>query len=92
MNAIVHEVAERGKNGALALDAVEAGERGAFDDQGEMAFAAAVVAGVADVVVALVVELEPGRSKRGDETLFYLGRDWAGGGGGGVHHFYIGKK
>ena len=91
MNAIVHQFSQRGIDGALALDTVEAGEGGAFDDQGEMAFAAAVMAGVADMTVALVFELEPGRSKRGDEALFYLGRNWAGGGGEGVHHFYIGR-
>ena len=61
MHPLAHQIAQRGIDGALALHAVEAGEGGALDDQREMAFAAAVVAGVTDVAVALVVELEPDR-------------------------------
>ena len=45
----------------------------------------------ADVVVALILQIEADRSKRGDEALFYLGRDQAVGGGDAVHLFYIGR-
>ncbi len=87
MDAVVEEVAERGVDEALAGDPRLARERRAFDGQREMAFAAAVVAGVADVAVALIVELEPGRGKRGEEPLPDLGGDR--GGGDAVHLFYI---
>ena len=78
----LHQVAERGIDGALAGDAAQAGEGGAFDGQREMAFAAAVVAGVADVLVALVFEIEPGRGEaRRSRRCDHFGGDGAGGGG-----------
>ena len=89
MDAFLHQVAERGIDGALAGDAGQAGEGGAFDHQSEMAFAAAVMAGVANMAVALVVEFEPGRGQGCDETLLDLGGDRAAGGGDAVHLFYI---
>ena len=98
MDPIVHQVADSDIDGALALDAIEADEGRALDYQGEMAFAAAVVAGVPDVAVALVVEFEASRSKPLDEALLDLGGDrctrfWARawGGGDAVHLFYIGR-
>ena len=95
MDPGLHQVAERGVDGALALDAIEANEGRAFDGQREMAFAMAVMTGVADVMVALVVELEPGRGEGGDEAVPDLGGDGGvarfGRGGDAVHLFYIGR-
>ena len=89
MDSFVHQLAERGIDCALAGDAVEAGEGGRFDDQRKMAFAAPVVAGVADVAVALVFEVEASRSKARDEALLHRDGDRAGSSGGRVHLFYI---
>ena len=85
----MHQVTERGIDRALAGDAVEADEGGRFDDQREMAFASAVVAGVADVAIALVVEFEPGRGEGCDEATPDLGGDRSGGGGDVGHGSYI---
>ena len=88
VDAVVHEVAERGVNEALAGDARVACEGGAFDRQREVAFAARVMTGVANVVRALVLELKARGAKRlGEEA-----RDFGGDGGGGswVHAAYIG--
>ena len=64
MDSIAHQVAERAIDFALTLDTVEPGEGGTFDGQREMAFAAWVMAGVADMMVALVLEVEAGRIER----------------------------
>ena len=61
VNPIPHQIAQCGIHRALTLNAIEAGEGGAFDGEGEVAFAASVVAGVAKVAVALIVEVEAGR-------------------------------
>ena len=87
VDPVAHQVAQGGIDGALAGYAVLAGEGRAFDGQGEMAFAAAVVAGVADVMVALVFESETGRGKGRFEAADHLGGDGAVGGA--VHLFYI---
>src|SRR5687767_12478456 len=63
MDPLAHQLAERGIDFALPLDPVQAGECGTFDGQREMAFAARVVAGVADMLLALVLEIEPGRQQ-----------------------------
>ena len=93
MDPIVHQIAERGIDCALALDAVHTGEGCAFDDQREMTFAAVVMAGMADVMVALVFEIEPGGREARDEPVPDFGGDRGaarfGGGGDAVHHFYI---
>ena len=60
MNPLAQQFAERGVDFALPLDSVQPGESGAFDDQREMAFAARIVAGVTDMLVALVLELQTG--------------------------------
>ncbi len=91
MDTPLQQVAERGVDRTLACHAGEASEGGAFDHQGKMAFAAAVVAGVAEVLVALVIELEPGWSQGRDEALLDLGGDRAGGGGSLGHGGYIEK-
>ena len=64
MDAVVEEVGEGGVDEALAGDAGLAGEGGAFDGQREMAFASRIMAGVADVLGALILELEPGGLER----------------------------
>ena len=92
MNSGLHQVAECGIDGALALHAVEADEGGALDDQSEMAFAAAVMAGVTDVAVALIFKFEARWSKARDEALLDLGGDRASCGSDVVHHFTIEDK
>ena len=87
MDPIVHEVAECGVDLALPIDAAQPGKGGAFDDQREMALAARVVAGVPDMLVALVIEHQPGRRQRGRQPLDHLGCD--GSGGDGRHRSYI---
>ena len=83
----MHQVAERGINPPLPLDPVLAGERGAFDDEREMTLAARVVAGVPDVLLALVFKLQPGGRQSGGQPLDHLGCDRSGGGV--RHHSYI---
>ena len=89
MDPIVHQLAERGIDGALAGDAAHADEGRTFDEQRKMTFPATVVSGVADVAVALVVELEAGRGKRCDEPLPNLDGNWTGCVGDALHPFYI---
>lgn len=78
MDAFLQEIAERGIDGALAFEAGLAGEGGGFDDDGEMAFAAAVMAGMAAMPVAVVDHLEARRGEGGVEA----GRDFGGDGAG----------
>ena len=93
MDPIVHQVAQCGIDRALALDAGHAGEGCAFDDQREMALAAVVMAGMADVMITLVFEIEPGGREARDEPVPDFSGDRGvarfGGGGDAVHHFYI---
>ena len=91
MNPIVHQFSKCGVDCALARNPVQASEDLGLNGECEVAFAAAVMAGVADMMIALVFENEVRRSKRGDEALFYLGGDRAVGGGDGIHLFYIGR-
>src|SRR5690606_19059244 len=60
----VHEIAEGGVDGALALEAGLSEEDVRDDAYGEMAFPGAVVAGVAAVAVAVVADFEVDRLKR----------------------------
>ena len=92
VDAVLHEVAEGGVDRSLALESVKPGKGFTFDDQSEMALAARIVAGVADMAVALILEIETGRSKRCDEALLDLGGDRSGRGGRCVHDFYIGDE
>lgn len=92
MDALVHQFAERGVNSALPLDPVQAYESGAFDDEREVAFAARIMAGVADMLVALVLELQPGGRQGDGQALDHLAGDRAGGGclsGSWGHRSYI---
>ncbi len=45
-----------------------------------MAFAARIVAGVTDMLVALVLQVEPGGRKRGSQPLDHFPGDGSGGG------------
>ena len=78
MDALAHQVAERGVDRALALEAAHAGELGRLDLDGEMAFAAAVVAGMAVMPGAVVDHGEAGGSERGAQALLDLGGDGSG--------------
>lgn len=87
MHPLAHQFAKRGVDGALALDPILASEGLSLDHQREMAFAAAVVAGVAAVPVALVFQLEPDGMKRLRQAADDLGGDGAGGlGSGSIGH------
>jgi hypothetical protein len=88
MDSIAHQVAERGIDLALALDTVEAGECGTFDRQREVAFATRIMAGMADMMIALVLKLEAGRIERSGKPLDHFACNWTGGSG--AHRVYIG--
>jgi len=64
MNALAHEVAERGIDHPLPLHTSLSDEGRALDPQAEMAFARWVVAAVAAMRLAVVDELDAGRRKR----------------------------
>ena len=74
-----HQIAERSVDQPLPLHAVEAGELRALDGQREVALAAARVTGVADVLVAVVLQFEPARLEIGLEAAQQFGRDGTGG-------------
>ena len=78
MDALAHQVAERGGHRTLALEAVETSEGLLFDFHREMALAAAVVAGMAPVLGAVVDHREPGRSEGGGQALGDFPGDGAG--------------
>ena len=78
MHAIAHQVAEGGVDGALALQAVHAGEGSRLYLDREMRFAAAIVAGVAAVPGAVVDDFEARRT----ESLGQPFRDFGGDGAG----------
>ena len=79
MDALAHQVAERGIDFALALDAAEVGEDRTLDSQREMAFATRVVTGVPDMLMALVLKIETRRAEGGGESLDHFAGDGAGG-------------
>src|SRR5690606_15544266 len=87
VDAVPQQLAERGVDGALAVEPGLARKGGGFDDDGEVAFAAAVVASMAAMLFAVVDHLEPRRGERGVET----GRDFGGDGAGesACHRPYI---
>ena len=83
----MHQVAKRRIDFALPGDAVQAGEGGALDDQGEMAFAARIVAGMPDMLVALVFQVQPSGRQGGGQPVDHLACNGSGGSFG--HHSYI---
>ena len=70
MNALSGNVAERCIDQPLALEPVHAGKAVALDLHGEVAFAAAIVAGMAVVACAVVDHGEVGGGERAREELF----------------------
>lgn len=69
MDALAGNIAQDGVDHPLALQARDAGETRAFDQDREMRFAAAVVAGVAVVVRGIVDDFQVGWGKCGIEKL-----------------------
>jgi len=88
MDPLAHQVAKRCIYLSLAIHPAEARERWAFDRQCEMAFAAGVVAGVADVLVTLILKVEAGRGEGSGQPLDHFAGDRSGGSFG--HRSYIG--
>lgn len=78
MDPLARNVAERPVDHALAFEPGDAGKSRAFDDDGEMGFAAAVVPGMAVVSGGVVDHLQPGGGEGGGEQLGdFLGK-WSG--------------
>ena len=88
MDALPHQVSERGIDEPLPFDAAFAGERGAFDNQAEMTLAGGIVTAVPAVLLAVVDELDPRRRKRRIEPSQHLACDRPSSFG--VHRVYIG--
>ena len=86
VDTFAHQVAEGGVDLALALDAVEAREGGTFYCQRKMTFASGIVAGVADMLVALIFELEMRGAQRDVQSFDHFPGDGAGGSIGHGHH------
>ena len=92
MDSFAHQVAERLVDQSLALDPVAACKRLGLDLQPEVAFAAPIMAGVADMTVALVDQVEPGGGERALKAADHFGGDGADCGVAGSlgHRDYIG--
>jgi len=74
MDPFPHEIPERRIDRALALQPAHPREPGRLDLDGEMAFAAAVVAGMAAMLRAVVDHGEPCRREGGTQAFFdFLG-------------------
>lgn len=58
MDALVHQLAKRGVDFPLPFNPVQAGECVTFDQKGEMALPARIVTSMADMLVALVFQME----------------------------------
>ena len=78
MHPLLQQIAERGMDQALALDSRLADEGGAFDQQAEMGFAGRIVAAMAAVLLAVVVERQNGRLQRRFEAPTHFGRNRSG--------------
>ncbi len=74
MHLFVEKLAQRPIDEPLPLDPVPALERGALDGQREMAFAATVMPGMADMMIALVVEMHARGFQRFGEAPDHLAR------------------
>jgi hypothetical protein len=77
MNPVAQQVAEGGVDGALARHPILPGEGRAFDLDGEMAFARAVMSGMTAMALAIVDHGESGRGKGLGEAAADLGGDGA---------------
>jgi hypothetical protein len=89
MDPIVHQLAEGSVYLPLSFDAVQSGKQGTFNAQREMTFTARIVASMADMLVALILEAQAGRRKRCGQPLDHFAGD--GSGGGIDHRSYIGR-
>jgi hypothetical protein len=79
MDPALEQVCERAVDGALAFHAGQAGKARAFDGDRKMAFAPAVVAGMADVLVAVVGDMQVGGTEILDEAAFdFVAKRWHG--------------
>lgn len=78
MDPVLHEVAECRVDRALPLKPVHCREGGGFDLHGEVAFATAVMTGMAAMPVAVVDHLKPGRSERFAQAFLDFGGDRSG--------------
>jgi len=87
MDAFTHQLAQRRIDFPLPLDPVQPGEDGTFNDQCEMAFAARVMASMANMLVALVLQDQAGGGKGGRQPFDHFPGDRSGGGLG--HDSYI---
>jgi hypothetical protein len=89
MDPLAQQITQRFVHLALPLDAVEPGESGALDHDGEVRFAARIVPGMTGMVAAVVDHGELRRGERSSETGGDFGGDGAGSGIG--HRAYIGR-
>ena len=78
MHALAHQFPERRINFALPLDPAETAEGGALDRQREMTFSAGIMAGMTDMLTALVFKRESCRVECGIQALDHLSCDWSG--------------
>ena len=77
MNLVAQQIRQRSIDGALARNAILADEVRAFDLDGEMAFARAVVAGMAAMLIAVVDHGEAGGGQCLGEAGGYFFGHWA---------------
>lgn len=75
MDALLEQITERPVDRALAFDAAHIPELHCDDLDGEMAFAAPVMTGMAAMRVAVVDDAQIGGAERLDESLFDFGGD-----------------
>lgn len=87
MDALLHEVAERGVDQPLPLDPRFAAECGAFDGQAEVAFPRGIMAAVPAMLLAVVGQLDPRWMKRRIEPPEHFSCDRTGSRG--AHRTYI---
>ena len=80
MNPLVHQFAQRRIDHALTRDAILAGKERAFNLQSEMALAAAIMTGMADMMIAFIDKHEGRGRQRVLEATGHFGGDRASGG------------
>lgn len=89
MHALDQQIGKRLVHQTLARNTVQAFEDGGGHLDGEVAFAACIMAGMAAMLLAVVVDGELGRRQGGGEAAGDFGGDGAGGSCG--HPPYIGR-
>ena len=88
MDALVHQFPKGRVDLPLPLDPAQTLESAAFYDQGEVALAARIVTGMADMLMTLIDEFQAGRGQRRREPFNHFPGD---GSGGSIGHWpYIG--